>query len=408
MSNSINSIKTSVDANEIPKTAYNNPNRDYIIVISDNSSAYKPNNNKTQTKTDKDYIVLTPIDGSEPKIIINEKSNNTNNNLYNKDSHIIKIEDKIDGNLLNLSNVSSNNMEQLKSDLSYKINGETVILIKDGNIVGYTSLDELKRIFNTDKVEEVNNIDTSGSFNGSNLNLSKIAVTASDANNGNFVDQNKLQKNMFSKDIFYNVRDDGTVLLSKDGVALGFTTVEALEESLNGKVSNESIKNDNNLHISNKNSEKPTKLTNNIEDNIVNVDKELEAKADAIENNNSISSDFNFRHNESNILAAKAKNMGFTDDQIKIAIGISRWETGNYKHLAGGYNYGGVTGVGDAGHYNQYANYSTPDVGMNAYLKNLKNNYFDKGLNSVETIARKYLGYDDTASWINGVKGCMK
>ena len=125
-------------------------------------------------------------------------------------------------------------------------------------------------------------------------------------------------------------------------------------------------------------------------------------------------SDFSYKHTESNILAAKARNMGFSDEQIKIAIGISRWETGNYEHLAGGYNYGGVTGSGDAGQSvfydqdgNQYAKYSSPDVGMDAYLNNLKKNYFDQGLTSVESMARKYLGYDNTSSWINGVYGCM-
>ena len=117
---------------------------------------------------------------------------------------------------------------------------------------------------------------------------------------------------------------------------------------------------------------------------------------------------FNFKHSDSNILAAKAKNMGFTDDQILIAIGISRWETGNYEHLAGGFNYGGVTGKGDAGSFGQYAKYSTKDIGMNAYLDNLKRNYFDMGYTSVDGMARKYLGYDNTAPWIKGVKGCME
>ena len=117
---------------------------------------------------------------------------------------------------------------------------------------------------------------------------------------------------------------------------------------------------------------------------------------------------FNFKHEDSNILAAKAKNMGFTDDQILIAIGISRWETGNYQHLAGGFNYGGVTGKGDAGSFEGYAKYSTKDIGMDAYLDNLKRNYFDMGYNSVDGMARKYLGYDATSHWISGVKGCME
>lgn len=118
--------------------------------------------------------------------------------------------------------------------------------------------------------------------------------------------------------------------------------------------------------------------------------------------------DFNYSYEDSNILAAKAKNMGFTDEQVKIAIGISRHETGNYKHLAYGFNYGGVTGKGDLGSQGGYAKYSSKDVGMDAYLSNLKKNYFDMGLNTVESLARKYLGYDDTSHWISSVHKCMK
>ena len=122
-------------------------------------------------------------------------------------------------------------------------------------------------------------------------------------------------------------------------------------------------------------------------------------------------SDFNFKHEDSNILAAKARNMGFTDDQIKIAIGISRHETGNYQHLAGGYNYGGVSGSGDAGSATYdghvYAQYSSKDAGMDAYLQNLKSNYFDQGLTTPEAMSRKYLGYDDGGHWISCVYGSM-
>lgn len=127
--------------------------------------------------------------------------------------------------------------------------------------------------------------------------------------------------------------------------------------------------------------------------------------------------DFNYELPDSNKMAAMARNMGFTDEQIKIAISISRHETGNYDHLAGGYNYGGVSGSGDLGYSifydkngnpHKYAKYSSKDVGMNAYLQNLKKNYFDIGLDSVESIARKYLGYDNTSNWIRSVKSNMK
>ncbi|MBR6113280.1 MAG: hypothetical protein IKP79_02080 [Bacilli bacterium] len=124
-----------------------------------------------------------------------------------------------------------------------------------------------------------------------------------------------------------------------------------------------------------------------------------------------IPEDFDFKHEQSNILAAKARNMGFTDDQIKMAIGVSRWETGNYEHLAYGYNYGGVTGKGDLGNEGGYAKFSTQDKGMDAFLQNLKKNYFDQGMNEIDgKFARKYVGdysSDHLSSWVKGVKGCM-
>ena len=136
-----------------------------------------------------------------------------------------------------------------------------------------------------------------------------------------------------------------------------------------------------------------------------------EAAQEVINSGTAQPSDFNYKHEQSNILAAKARNMGFTDEQITMAIGISRWETGNYEHLAGGYNYGGVSGSGDAGSATYdghvYAQYSSQDVGMDAFLSNLKENYFDQGYTTIEGMSRKYLGYTDDGSWARGVHGCM-
>ena len=115
--------------------------------------------------------------------------------------------------------------------------------------------------------------------------------------------------------------------------------------------------------------------------------------------------DFHFELEDSNILAAKGRNLGFTDDQIRIAIAISRWETGHYEHLAYGNNYGGVTSPGDLGIKGGYGVYSTKDLGMDAYLNNLKKNYFDKGLNSIESIAPSYKGKQyDPSEYIRNVK----
>ena len=122
--------------------------------------------------------------------------------------------------------------------------------------------------------------------------------------------------------------------------------------------------------------------------------------------------DFHYSLEDSNIMAAKARNMGFTDKQIEIALGVSRWETGDYKHLAYGYNYGGVTGSGDLGNQGGYAKYSTKDKGMDAFLSNLKTKYFDQGMNEVDgAFARKYVGAYDSDHlnrWLDGVHGKIK
>ena len=173
------------------------------------------------------------------------------------------------------------------------------------------------------------------------------------------------------------VKEDTTTLSSTENIE----TIEDTEDEMN----------------------KSEEIVDNIKNNEDIVD---DINIEGIEENNI--EDFGFRHEESNTLAKMAKDKGFTDDQIKIAIGISRFETGNYKHLGYGYNYGGVTGKGDAGSKNGYAIFSSAEVGMNAYLDNLKKNYFDMGLNTVDSMARKYLGYSSTSHWIKNVKACMK
>ena len=272
------------------------------------------------------------------------------------------------------------------------------------------------------------------------VDLSKIATTATDASNQKFIDENKLNKSSFEGTIECKVRDDATVLLLKDGDPLGFTTPESVDldlpETDNNTIDMDSQSSFDNNTYSPGNPQssgdydpsigKDLRVDNidvdagdvNLENSSSVIDQEeveentiddLSKEADAIEdvNKEARAEDFNFKHEESNILAAKARNMGFTDDQIKIAIGISRWETGNYQHLAYGYNYGGVTGNGDLGSVKGYAKYSSADIGMDAYLRNLKDNYFDQGLTTVDSMARRYLGYDNTSKWIKGVKGCM-
>ena len=240
-----------------------------------------------------------------------------------------------------------------------------------------------------------------------NLDYNRIAASADNVLSGNFV---KINISSF-EGVTYKIRDDGTVALYKDGTIIGFTDLAGI--GLGDAKGVESV------DVTATTTETPSApIQNAVNGTNVNVEsapQETSAPAPTVDttqatvtNGSAKPEDFSFRHDESNILAAKARNMGFTDDQIKIAVGVSRWETGNYQHLASGYNYGGVTGSGDLGNDGQYAVYSSADAGMDAYLNNLKTNYFDQGLNSVDDMARKYLGYDDIGEWVKGVNGCMK
>ncbi len=85
-------------------------------------------------------------------------------------------------------------------------------------------------------------------------------------------------------------------------------------------------------------------------------------------------------------IAENGQKIGLTDEQILISIAISKWETGNFTSVA--YkeknNFGGVmcrTGL---------RTYSNQEEGINHFLSNLKNNYFDMGLNTLELIQPKY------------------
>lgn len=101
----------------------------------------------------------------------------------------------------------------------------------------------------------------------------------------------------------------------------------------------------------------------------------------------------------------KAKELGMTEEQSLLSIAISKWETGRYtSNLYKNHNFGGLYRNG------KFMTYKTQEEGMNDYLQNLKVNYFDKGLNTVELIKCKYApdGVENdpnnmNSSWCNGV-----
>lgn len=105
---------------------------------------------------------------------------------------------------------------------------------------------------------------------------------------------------------------------------------------------------------------------------------------------------------------AKAIEYGLNDEQAKISIAISKWETGNYTSnlFNNSNNVGGL--------YNSqtksFFKYSNIEEGINSFVGNLKRGYFDKGLNTIEEIQKKYcpVGAANDPNnlnchWVNGV-----
>jgi hypothetical protein len=103
----------------------------------------------------------------------------------------------------------------------------------------------------------------------------------------------------------------------------------------------------------------------------------------------------------------KAKELGMNEEQSKITIAISRWETGNYTSSA----FKNKNNVGGMMCQSGLINYNSLDEGIHAFVKNLKNNYFDIGLDTIDKIQPKYcpIGAKNDPNglnkyWLNGVK----
>lgn len=103
----------------------------------------------------------------------------------------------------------------------------------------------------------------------------------------------------------------------------------------------------------------------------------------------------------------KAKEMGLNEEHSKIVVAIAKWETGNYTSNAfkNKNNVGGMMCSGELIKYNSL------DEGINAFVKNLKNNYFDIGLDTIDKIQPKYCPvgaendpYGLNKYWLDGVK----
>lgn len=85
-------------------------------------------------------------------------------------------------------------------------------------------------------------------------------------------------------------------------------------------------------------------------------------------------------------IAEIGKEIGLNEEQILISIAISKWETGNYTSSA----FKNLNNVGGMMCSSGLISYNNLDDGINAFLTNLKNNYFDIGLDTLEKIKPKY------------------
>ena len=85
-------------------------------------------------------------------------------------------------------------------------------------------------------------------------------------------------------------------------------------------------------------------------------------------------------------IAEKGKKTGLNEEQILISIAISKWETGNYTSVA----FKEKNNVGGMMCNNTLRVYDSLDEGIEAFINNLKNNYFDIGLDTLEKIKPKY------------------
>lgn len=103
----------------------------------------------------------------------------------------------------------------------------------------------------------------------------------------------------------------------------------------------------------------------------------------------------------------KAKELGLNEDQTLMSIAISKWETGNYTSVA----FRSKNNVGGMMCSSGLITYSSLEEGIIAFLNNLKYNYFDIGLDTLEKIQPKYcpIGAENdpnnlNVNWLGGAK----
>jgi hypothetical protein len=93
------------------------------------------------------------------------------------------------------------------------------------------------------------------------------------------------------------------------------------------------------------------------------------------------------------------KEYGLTDEQSLMTVAISIHETGKYTSDA----FKNKNNVGGVFKNGQLATYNSLEEGINAFINNLKKNYFDQGLDTIEKIQKKYcpIGAENDPKGVN-------
>jgi hypothetical protein len=101
-----------------------------------------------------------------------------------------------------------------------------------------------------------------------------------------------------------------------------------------------------------------------------------------------------------------SQEYGLTHEQSLLTVAISQHETGNYTSQA----FNNKNNVGGNFANGQLATFESLEQGINHYINNLKRNYFDLGLDTIEEIQPKYcpIGAENDPTginkyWVSGV-----
>lgn len=126
------------------------------------------------------------------------------------------------------------NLQDLIKNISNQILQTTTVLTDECD----TSINQT--IDNYEELEQ--QISEAFEIDKSDIDFSQIATNANDASNGNFLAEDKIKKDYWGDTtdgkLEYQIRDDGTVLITEDGVPMGYTTQEALGLSNNSSTPN--------------------------------------------------------------------------------------------------------------------------------------------------------------------------